>query len=144
MGVPGLTFIVYHGRYSNHNTKRGNTVKRIEWSEGAACKGMAGFDSPGSKVQVKKNLEVCLNCPVLDMCLAYSLAYPDEEGFWAGTTKKDRKEIRQNLPRQAFLSVPQEDHSTFSDVSIRNSGLQLAPVQQAPYSLDQSLLDLLT
>lgn len=94
-------------------TKKNRSVPRREWAQEAACAGLRGFDTPKTQRERTKNREVCLDCPVLDLCLEYALAYKDEEGFWAGTTKAERNQIRQNLPLQALSFVDLESHSSF-------------------------------
>lgn len=39
----------------------------------------------------------CMDCPVKKMCQNYALVH-DEEGIWAGTTKKERDETLAQLP----------------------------------------------
>ena len=39
-------------------------------------------------------IALCLQCPVNQQCLDYALKY-EGYGYWAGTTAKERREIRQ-------------------------------------------------
>lgn len=117
--------------------KKRNPPRR-EWSQDAACKGLAGFDTPKTNRERAKNRTVCLGCPVLDNCLEYALAYRDEEGFWAGLTKAERKEVRQTLPNRALSLVALESHSSFEFAPILSA--QNAPVtRQLPPVLDFEL-----
>lgn len=92
--------------------KKSNPPRR-DWSQEAACRGLPGFDSPVTKKDKEKNRAICLECPVLDLCLEYSLAYSDEEGFWAGMTATERRTLRRTLPRKALTLVSFESHSSF-------------------------------
>lgn len=118
------------------------SVSRREWSKEAACAGMVGFDTPKTPKQKQKNRAICLDCPVLDLCLEYSLAYKDEEGFWAGLSKADRNQIRRELPRSAFSGVAQESHSSFEFGQAQSS--QNPPVKRQLPHVDLELYSLLT
>jgi WhiB family redox-sensing transcriptional regulator len=38
--------------------------------------------------------QVCYSCPVQEPCLAYALTHPDLTGVWAGTTPRQRAQLR--------------------------------------------------
>jgi hypothetical protein len=66
-------------------------------TDGAACIGLdpelffpTNNISPKIEDLLKKT---CLRCPIFDACLDYSLKVK-VEGWWAGTTDKDRVELR--------------------------------------------------
>lgn len=103
------------GELKNPSKKRVKTRSpyRRDWAQDADCKGVMNFDSPKTSRERQKNRTICLDCPVLDLCLEYALAYSDEEGFWAGTTATERKEIRRHLPQAALGLVALESHSSF-------------------------------
>ena len=47
--------------------------------------------------QLRKELkEFCAPCPVQDACLSHALQY-EHHGIWAGTTPKERREMRVKL-----------------------------------------------
>ena len=76
----------------------------------------AGLDSkqadaiffPGSGGKVNKSRQFCSDCPVKDLCLNEALDF-GLEGFWAGTTDKEREGMRRfrtsvrNLGLELFL-----------------------------------------
>ncbi len=66
-------------------------------TDGASCIGLdpelffpTNSISPDIEDLLKKT---CLGCPIFDDCLEYSLKVK-VEGWWAGTTDKDRVELR--------------------------------------------------
>lgn len=48
---------------------------------------------PGVDTSIRELRDICAACPVKAECLAHALAY-EGWGVWAGTTPKERKEIR--------------------------------------------------
>lgn len=118
------------------NPKKRNPPRR-QWSQDASCKGILNFDSPKSGKERTKNRTICLECPVLDLCLEYALAYTDEEGFWAGTTATERKEMRRHLPKAAMGLVSLESHSSFEFAPALS--LNNPPVARVLPTLDLSL-----
>lgn len=114
---------------------------RREWSKRSACAGMPGFDAPKSNKEKEKNRTICLECPVLDLCLEYSLAYKDEEGFWAGLTKAERGRVRRNLPAVALSLVYLESHSSFEFGQAQSS--MNPPVERQLPHVDLELYNLL-
>lgn len=61
--------------------------------------------------------KMCSGCPLLAQCLTDAVTRFDVSGFVAGTTKRQRQEIRNRLG----IRVDQEDFDTFAGV---NSGRQ--------------------
>lgn len=41
--------------------------------------------------------ELCQSCMVKKECLDYALLYPDLEGIWGGTNRRQRQRIRKQL-----------------------------------------------
>lgn len=115
---------------------------RREWSKRASCAGMPGFDAPKTNKEKEKYRTICLDCPVLDLCLEYSLAYKDEEGFWAGLTKADRSRIRRELPASALSLVALESHSSFEFAQAQSN--QNPEVKRQLPHVDLELYNLLT
>jgi hypothetical protein len=72
-----------------------------DWRLGASCRDTPTgefFDyERNARMSVPEHLEVlCLTCPVVSSCLSHALKY-EEYGYWAGTTAKQRVELRQSL-----------------------------------------------
>lgn len=109
------------------------------WSKDASCAGRAGFDYPKSNAEKEKNRTICLDCPVLDLCLIHAIAYK-EEGFWAGTTKADRNHLRKELPQEALSLVASESHKAFEFGTIlSDKSVPLVPVKRLPLPVDLEL-----
>jgi WhiB family redox-sensing transcriptional regulator len=66
-------------------------------TEGAACIGLDPelfFPTNNMNPKLEQLLKkTCMNCPVFDACLEYSLKVK-VSGFWAGTTDTKRVELR--------------------------------------------------
>ena len=118
------------------------SVSRREWSKGASCAGLKNFDTPKTPKEKEKNRTICLDCPVLDLCLEHALAYRDEEGFWAGLTKAERSQIRKTLPNSALSLVALESHSSFEFGQAQSS--VNPPVKRQLPRVDLELYNLLT
>jgi len=76
-----------------------------------ACKGtdrdrfFPGSDwYPGQKwtgADVDPTVEaMCARCDVREQCLRWALEFPEEHGYWAGTTPKDREKLRRGTFRK--------------------------------------------
>lgn len=113
---------------------------RHVWSKDAECAGRLGFDYPKSNEEKEKNRTICLDCPVLDLCLIHAIAYK-EEGFWAGTTKSDRNHLRKQMPQSALSMVANESHKAFEFGSILSdkSVPPVSPVKKLPLPVDLEL-----
>ena len=48
----------------------------------------------------KAAVEVCVSCPLMQMCADYALKNEIEHGVWGGLTERDRKAIRKNRAKQ--------------------------------------------
>jgi WhiB family transcriptional regulator, redox-sensing transcriptional regulator len=70
-------------------------LNRPAWQKDAACNG-AGTESfmPGRGGSFKRARELCAACLVRDECLSFALADDELEGMWAGTTDRERREMR--------------------------------------------------
>lgn len=66
----------------------------------------------------------CLSCPLLKDCLYDAVVRHDVNGFVAGTTQRQRMEIRQRLR----ITVEPEDFDTLAGVSARNRQVDHAEV----------------
>jgi hypothetical protein len=66
-------------------------------TEGASCIGLDPelfFPTNNINPKIERLLgKTCMNCPVFDACLDYSLKVK-VSGYWAGTTEKVREEMR--------------------------------------------------
>ncbi len=81
----------------------------LAWMDRAACKGQTDlFFTEGSGFHgtqaVQAARQVCARCPVKRECLDYALNDPSLSGTWAGTTTKQRSEIRGDRRRAAELA----------------------------------------
>lgn len=80
----------------------------LSWQADALCVGRDTNDfythgEDRSSVQIKREyqmrkemVEYCAPCPVQDACLAHALQY-EHHGIWAGTTPKERRDMRVKL-----------------------------------------------
>lgn len=64
------------------------------WQESANCREIENPDIffPDRNVKPKEAKELCLGCPVKNVCLEYALLY-GLSGVWGGTTDKERAKI---------------------------------------------------
>lgn len=71
-----------------------------EWKERAACRGMETniFFPMGRPAEAADSAarEVCARCPVIRPCLDWALKH-ETDGFWAGTSPRDRYKLRKQL-----------------------------------------------
>lgn len=71
----------------------------MTWRDEAVC---AGVDSemffPDTASGIKTARRICAPCPVKAECLAFALER-DPWGVWAGTTRRERRELRRDEPR---------------------------------------------
>ena len=66
-----------------------------EWQGRANCMGVDPelfFPERGASTREAK--EVCRGCVVREDCLDYALSDPKLEGWWAGTSEKERRRLR--------------------------------------------------
>lgn len=81
----------------------------MTWRESAAC---AGVDSelffPATATGVKTARSICAPCPVKAECLAFALER-DPWGVWAGTTRRERREMRRDERRPVSAQQQRED-----------------------------------
>ena len=70
-------------------------LDRPAWQHRAACRGVpihVFFVERGESYETAA--ELCERCPVRRECLAYALADPLLDGYWAGTTPRERGRMR--------------------------------------------------
>ncbi len=72
-----------------------------DWVNAAECKGNeALFFSPGKEANAlrvsreERARNICLRCPVIDVCLANALDAQETTGIWGGTTPAERRTAR--------------------------------------------------
>ena len=75
---------------------------RPDWMLKAACHrldpAMFVTERGESVVEAKA---VCAQCPVIDDCLNYALAYNEHHGVWGGTCERERRRIRSRMRKEA-------------------------------------------
>lgn len=109
---------------------------RRQWMESANCAGNKEFikEKPRTPVLDK----VCGACPVRYSCLNYAIAN-NEKGYWAGTTEKDRREMKSHLD---LSHVPIEDRNSFQKEPVRGLHSSENPLPQKPVrAIDLGFLD---
>jgi WhiB family transcriptional regulator, redox-sensing transcriptional regulator len=77
------------------------SIARPSWQLRASCAGMgpaAFFPAPGESVAPAR--ELCPECPVRADCLNHALEH-DEQGWWAGTSERERRKMRRAMTRDA-------------------------------------------
>lgn len=70
-------------------------MDRPRWQRRAACRGIpikVFFPERGETFETAAAL--CADCPVKRECLAHALADPTLDGYWAGTSARDRRRMR--------------------------------------------------
>ncbi len=70
-------------------------LRRPAWQREAACRsqGTRTWFS-GTSPDIERARAVCHACPVQAPCLQYAMSEADLEGVWAGTTAKERRQMR--------------------------------------------------
>lgn len=77
-------------------TVRLSLITDVQWQSRAQCQGVSSFDfipfqeTPAELIRAR---QWCDLCPVRSECLDYALLYR-LEGFWGGTSTKQRCQIR--------------------------------------------------
>ncbi len=72
-----------------------------DWQLQAACRGMASslfFHPPGERGVPREEREasakaICRSCPVVQECLAHSLAVQESYGVWGGLSEGERQTV---------------------------------------------------
>ena len=83
--------------------RKGVTTARSTWVKDWAQHGACGKAEPdalfvrGAAQQTAK--QVCMGCPVIAECLAYSLDNQIEFGVWGGMTERQRRALLKRRPR---------------------------------------------
>ena len=80
------------------------------WMDDALCKSSdtnvffpVGMSTKAVK-KIKKAIQVCNDCPVINDCLDYALRSNQDIGIWGGTTEEDRKYLRKKHKLIEFVS----------------------------------------
>jgi WhiB family redox-sensing transcriptional regulator len=79
------------------------------WAEDGRCRRLgpkvlnAFFPGRGDDLEPARG--VCKPCPVKDQCLAYALAHPNLVGVWAGTSHRQREQLREERTLAAERSA---------------------------------------
>lgn len=69
-----------------------------------------------NRIHHEKLVDICRSCPRLNECFAYAVHH-EQYGFWAGTTEKQRNEIRK---RNKIKLIKPETYSDFLPEFSRN------------------------
>lgn len=93
--------------------------------DGASCAGIAVdlfYPEDGQPEYVQHLRRVCAECPILAECFDWAL-HKEIYGFWAGTTKAERKRIRKdrNILEPNYLS---EQYVDVRSIRARKSGFE--------------------
>ncbi|HEY9367537.1 WhiB family transcriptional regulator [Streptomyces sp.] len=64
-------------------------------------------DGDGFTDQIDKARALCRSCPVVLRCLSFGLT--QEYGIWGGTTEKERRGLRRQLPKHTPAALPPGD-----------------------------------
>lgn len=72
------------------------------WQDDAACKGMTEvmYPSRGDYEGLQRALAICDSCTVRAECFDYVVEIAEPEGIWAGTTGRQRREMRAQMPKK--------------------------------------------
>ena len=109
---------------------------RKDWMTDANCAGNKEFLK--EKPRTSSLEKICGACPVRYLCLNYAIAN-NELGYWAGTTERDRQEMRIHLPEGL---VPIEDRKSFQKEPVRGQHSEANPLPKPPVRvMDLSFLD---
>lgn len=71
------------------------TDSRPPWMDRAACTGVPlrlFFPAVGEPTEPAK--KICASCPVIAPCYHYAIDTPWLTGIWAGTSERQRRQIR--------------------------------------------------
>lgn len=85
-------------------------LRRPLWHRQAACRGggtAAFFPHPGDSLVAARR--VCARCAVRVECRESAIAEPGLQGFWGGTSERDRRLIRRErraVPRRDTALAP--------------------------------------
>lgn len=60
------------------------------------------FSETGNHIETRLAKSVCAQCPVIEQCLEYALAYRMEFGVWGGLSSQERKSLlrKHKIPRK--------------------------------------------
>lgn len=75
--------------------------ERPDWQAHGACRGTdpALFYGAVSKADVEQARAVCADCPVKNLCAAWSLANNEKFGVWGGLSERQRRTVRHDKAR---------------------------------------------
>ena len=95
-----LTWLI-SGEQSDPFAWLAELTRRPWWHSEAACRshGPAAFiiGKGANAATMDRARAICSKCPVTVQCLDYALADPDTVGIWAGTTGRQRRQMRSEL-----------------------------------------------
>lgn len=78
------------------------TALRPGWMRNASCRGVDQsifFPTRGESAELARS--ICSTCPVVDSCMTWSLAQPDDHGIAAGLSGRQRRQLRAERKRSA-------------------------------------------
>jgi WhiB family transcriptional regulator, redox-sensing transcriptional regulator len=99
------------------------------WRQQSACRDKPTrlfFHSSSNTAMLTAARQVCCSCPVQEPCLAYALRHPDLTGVWAGTTPRQRAQLRAGRLKVQVLPA-----------SVTAEPVRVEPVTVKPSSLGQ-------
>lgn len=65
------------------------------WMQHGNCRTEKFYILADTKYEKEVSKKTCQNCPVITQCLEHALKN-NEYGIWAGTTEKDRRNIKRH------------------------------------------------
>jgi superfamily II DNA or RNA helicase len=76
-----------------------------DWRQLGACRDSAAEFFPERGASAREAKVVCAECPVRSACLASALRHNEKFGVWAGTSERQRRQIRRVLTREGLLGA---------------------------------------
>lgn len=130
--------------------------KGEHWSNQAACKKLSMQESDkiffvGKGGKRTKAEKVCSGCPVQRRCLLEAITY-DLEGFWAGTTQKERRQMKVfqgnvqpiNEVVESLVEVPESRPKIYKRTRSKTKPVEVEPTEQDLEAIQVSRLDVVT
>lgn len=81
-----------------------------EWMFDAECNDNVKYDpdlwlpEPGDSQSARLAKEICLSCPVREICLQYAIDTKEREGIWGGLSFHGRRQVQKKQKREAELA----------------------------------------